>query len=1252
MRIVIDMQGAQTASRFRGIGRYSMAFARAVIINRQEHEVFLVLNGLFTETIEFIRAAFDDLLPQSNILVWHAPGPLCAIHPENAARHAVAALIRENFLAKLQPDLIHISSLFEGYVDDAVISLRRLDMKTPLSVSFYDLIPYLNPAQYLDPHPLYASYYLSCIHQLQQASVCLAISDFSRQEAIENLPDLSDRVVAVSTAVDAHFRVTDLVDDEVRALLRRFGIRDSFVLYTGGADERKNLPRLLQAYAGLPFSLRQQHQLVFAGKLTAEVITFLSQHARKVGLQEHELLFTGFVTDEQLVQLYNLCRLFVFPSWQEGFGLPALEAMACGAVVIGANTSSLPEVIGWPDAMFDPRDVRAITDKMQLALTDPGFRDSLRKHGLEQATRFSWDAVATRALAAWEDVHARHCKSADSIAVPKSRLAYVSPLPPQRSGIADYSAALLPVLARYYDIDLIQEYAAPDMPFDGVKFQVKDAHWLRDHAASYDRVIYQMGNSPFHAYMLTLIKEVPGTLVLHDFYLSGLFSWLEKQAGHEQAWVDALYESHGYSAVRHRLDNAHEAYLEYPVNWGVLQHARGVIVHSHHSLQLMKQWYDSIAPQAVDAIPLLRASVPVGSRATARQKLGWSQDDFVVCSFGFLDASKLNHELLQCWLSSELSSHAHGRLIFVGENEGGKYGSDLLYAIEQSGRRAQVNITGFVDAQEYAAYLMAADVAVQLRTLSRGETSAAALDCMNHGLPMIVNACGSMAELESDAVWMLPEKFDPAQLILALETLYRDPARRQFMGVLAKDIISTRHNPLACASQYVQSIEKFYRQDNSFASVLLPALCQALPLDAADEDMFRLTQALARDFPTPQPARTLYLDITATCAHDRKTGIERVARSLVLAYLQSPPPGWRAEPVYLCNATGQWLHRKARRYSLSLLGCPMDDASDDVVEPQNADLMLVLDLSGDRLVQAQQAGLFDLYRRQGAQVHALVYDLLPVNMPEVFPPGADLAHARWLTSVSRLDGAICISRAVCSELAAWQLQQGLAWAGRKSFHRGYFHLGSDLDQSAPSAGMPNDAECLLGLVRSRPTFLMVGTIEPRKNHAQVLDAFSLLWAQGIDVNLVIVGQEGWRGLEPSQRRNIPQVVHRLLQHPELGRRLFWPEDVSDEFLTHVYASCTCLLVPSWGEGFGLPLVEAARHRLPVLARDLPVFREIAVDGIRYFNAKDPEGLALAVQDWLKQPVERAELTAVQAAVLTWAQSVAQINEVLWPTSAQ
>ncbi len=403
MRVAIDMQGAQSSSsRFRGIGRYTMAFAQAVVRNRGDHEVILLLSGLFPEMIKPIREAFDGLLPPENILVWHAPGPVRDCDSDNHNRREIAELMREAFFANLQVDLLHISSFFEGYSDDCVTSIERFDLVTPVSITIYDLIPILNAKDYLASNPPFARHYQRKIDQVKKAKHHLAISEFSRQDAITHL-DVSDvTCINISTAIDPNFQVKVYTDSQNCALLQKLGLTRSFLMCAGGADPRKNLFRFIQAFASLPVSTRVGHQLLFVGKMLKQEVVQLTKCAKSAGLKTDELKFTGYVSDEDLVQLYNLCKLYVFPSWYEGFGLPALEAMACGAPVIASNVTSLPEVIGLDAAMFNPLDTKSIAHKIQQALEDDAFRKALIENGLKQTKLFSWHDTAKRAIEGWE----------------------------------------------------------------------------------------------------------------------------------------------------------------------------------------------------------------------------------------------------------------------------------------------------------------------------------------------------------------------------------------------------------------------------------------------------------------------------------------------------------------------------------------------------------------------------------------------------------------------------------------------------------------------------------------------------------------------------------------------------------------------------------------------------------------------------------------------------------------------------------
>lgn len=1248
MRIVIDFQGVQTESRFRGIGRYSLSLVQAIVRNRGEHEVILALSGLFPETIEPLRAAFDDALPQENIRVWYAPGPVREIEPDNSRRREAAELIREAFLASLKPDVLHICSLFEGYVDDAVISIGRFDTATLVSVSLYDLIPLLNPDHYLKSNLSYGEHYWRKIDHLKRAAIYLAISESSRQEGIAHLDVSEASVINISAASEPHFRPIEIAEQVAAQVHRKFGLTRPFLLYTGGADERKNIPRLLQAFARLPLHHRETYQLLLAGKISEGDLANLRRQAQAAGLKEDELCCTGYVTDEELVQLYNLCELFVFPSWHEGFGLPALEAMACGAPVICANTSSLPEVMGLDVALFDPLDVSSISAKIAEALEDESFRSMLREHCLRQAKQFSWDESARRAITAFESlVESRRQTTFNLPGSRKPRLAFVSPMPPERTGIADYSSELLPALAEYYDIEIVVAQNQVDSPWCDQRGKARDAEWLRAHASEIDRVLYQVGNSPFHQHMLPLMKEIPGTVVLHDFYMSGMLAWQETHTDLGEVWVEALYQAHGYGAVRERYQNAESAKLKYPVNLYVLQHALGLIVHSEYSRGLARRWYGRGVAGDWEVIPLVRCRADTIDRRHARDRLDIDQDDFVVCSFGFLDPTKLNHLLLDAWFGSALAADKRCKLIFVGENHRGDYGANLRQTIHASGIGDRIAITGFADTDTFRNYLAAADVAVQLRTNSRGETSAAVFDCMNHALPVIVNAHGSMAELDPESVYMLPDEFDDAALSESLESLWRSPVRRFTLGERAREIIQVRHAPALCAQRYAAAIERFHQRAATTTQALVEAIIAQEGTNLNDDECRQLAETISVALPLMKPARRLLLDVSATCRTDLRTGIERATRALLLALVDAPPEDYRIEPVYLSDISGEWKYHYARHYTFGLLGQVHDCFEDDIVEPECGDVLLGLDLSGDLLSQAARAGVFDHYRNIGVTVYFTVFDLLPVQMPTVFPPGANQSHSKWLDVVAEsADGAICISKAVADDLAARLREVGAEWAKRRPFHIGWFHLGADVASSVPTRGLSDDAERTLQQFRSYPSFLMVGTIEPRKAHLQTINAFTQLWNEGAEINLVIVGKEGWKGLSNDMRRTIPETVEYIQNHPELGRRLFWLDGISDEYLEKVYAASTCLIAASYGEGFGLPLIEAAQHKLPIIARDIPVFREVAGEHAYYFEGEGAEELCATISNWLRLYREGHHPVSDDMAWLTWRESADQLAHVL------
>jgi O-antigen biosynthesis alpha-1,2-mannosyltransferase len=400
MRIVVDLQGAQTGSRFRGIGRYSIALAQAIARRSTEHDVWITLNGNFPESTESLQSAFGGLVPDDRIVTFRTLKSVAGCEPADHWRRRASECVREGFLAELNPDVVHVSSLFEGTFDPAVVSVGRLGLGKATAVTQYDLIPLLNPAAYLGEENL-RRWYSEKLESLKRADLLLAISAYAQKEALESGHFAPEQVVNISSACAPMFKPLQMTDGEESALMARYGIRSPFVMYSGAFDARKNLDRLVEAFALMPADLRAGHQLVLVGR-TADAEKYALQHlAEKLRVGER-VVFAGHVPDDDLVGLFNRCAVFVFPSLHEGFGLPALEAMACGAPTVGSDRTSIPEVIGRDDALFDPTSSRAISEKIARVLADSDFSRSLRQHGLHRSASFSWDAVAERTLDAFE----------------------------------------------------------------------------------------------------------------------------------------------------------------------------------------------------------------------------------------------------------------------------------------------------------------------------------------------------------------------------------------------------------------------------------------------------------------------------------------------------------------------------------------------------------------------------------------------------------------------------------------------------------------------------------------------------------------------------------------------------------------------------------------------------------------------------------------------------------------------------------
>ena len=449
MRLLVDLQACQGLSRFRGIGRFSIELTKALVRQAGNDEVWLALNGNFPDQADFVETQFSHLVEKRRIVRFVLPPGLAEMDRRNSWRTQASELLRESFLQALRPDLVLLGSLFEGWGEEVVTSVGALRGAPPTAVIHYDLIPLLNQESYLS-NPRHRDHYYRKLASLQRTDLLLAISEHSRGEAIAALDLHEGSVVNISGAADSCFRPPTLTQEQEHEVLQRYGIsRHAVMCAPGGFDPRKNLTKLIEGYACLPREVRADHQLVIASGIHDVARKQLAAAAQSAGLEDGELVLTGYIPDADLVRLYGLCRLFVFPSLHEGFGLPVLEAMSCGAPTIGANATSLVEVIGWSEAMFDPTSAQAICEAMRRALTDSAHRDALRQHALAQASRFSWHESARRALVACRELVARlQVASQASVDMPDPATGY-------RQLIEALSALKTPVKPTSMDLVLV-----------------------------------------------------------------------------------------------------------------------------------------------------------------------------------------------------------------------------------------------------------------------------------------------------------------------------------------------------------------------------------------------------------------------------------------------------------------------------------------------------------------------------------------------------------------------------------------------------------------------------------------------------------------------------------------------------------------------------------------------------------------------------------------------------------------------------
>jgi glycosyltransferase involved in cell wall biosynthesis len=238
----------------------------------------------------------------------------------------------------------------------------------------------------------------------RRADAVITVSECSKRDIVKLLGLAPERIHVIGNAVDESlYPVRDAW--LLKSVRERYGIEPRFVLYFGGFDLRKNVPRIIEAYGRLPEALRRVYQLVIAGRyqhLGHPLYPDPRETIRRLGLESH-VVFTGQIREQDKAPLYSAATVFAFPSLYEGFGMPVLEAMACGTPVVTSTLSALPEVAGDAGLLVDPYDPDAICQALAELLESQARRDELSRRGLERARRFTWRQVAEQTVRVYKE---------------------------------------------------------------------------------------------------------------------------------------------------------------------------------------------------------------------------------------------------------------------------------------------------------------------------------------------------------------------------------------------------------------------------------------------------------------------------------------------------------------------------------------------------------------------------------------------------------------------------------------------------------------------------------------------------------------------------------------------------------------------------------------------------------------------------------------------------------------------------------
>lgn len=626
----------------------------------------------------------------------------------------------------------------------------------------HDFIPVDWPG-YL-PNPPARIRYLANVARLRSFDLFFPVSEYTGSRLCE-ITGVSRTRVHVSGAPVR--RSLYEARDGLRMIQSPYGREDPYFVTVGGDDRRKNTEAALKAVKRL--------NLIYDRRIPLKVIGFycdpykfdlldLAGHSEGAGFLE----FYPGISDEALVSLHAGAIAAIAPSYIEGFSLPVVEAAVSGCPVIASTCAAQMELIEQPEALFDPDDPVALSEKLEALLASPELRESLVSSQAYLAAKFHENAVGRRIWNAIAAKFEERRKSATVIRRQKPQVAFLSPYPPDLSGVARYTAMTMKEGEKLFQSDIYTDASRP-LAIHSASRDAGTISLAPLAAGRYNAVISVLGNSAYHTRIFDIFERYGGPCILHDGRLTKIYFHRLGQDKFLQLAATLLGRPIAMDeAITWLQDRSLPCLFLEPI----IERASPLIVQTETQRRLLKNRYGADA-QVTTCCPTVHfedACLTPAAKREARTRHGIASGAFLVSSFGYVGREK---GAAECIMATELlrSWSIPAELYFVGDVGPEKDELDrisILYNIA-----AHVHYSPeFLDDATYRDFLIASDAAVQLRSYALGQLSAALTDCISAGLRSVANSDLAESCDAPEYVARVPDRFSPLQIAEELARIW------------------------------------------------------------------------------------------------------------------------------------------------------------------------------------------------------------------------------------------------------------------------------------------------------------------------------------------------------------------------------------------------------------------------------------------------------------------------------------------------